>query len=105
MSSLPDTFDSWTAGAQRVWQAACDWAISRSDSVISGEHLLWGLLTVESRAAELLANRRVSQEAFLATLAPQTTAGQPPPTDPTRHELLDAVFIEARNAAHQANTD
>lgn len=105
MPTHPETFDAWTAGAQRVWQAACDWAVSRSDSVISCEHLLWGLLTVESRAADRLQKMNVSQEAFLATWTAKTTAEPATSTELIPHELLDAVFIEARTAAYQANTD
>ena len=47
----PESYDAWTAGAQRVWNAARKRA---AENALDLEHLLWGLLTVESRAAEHL---------------------------------------------------
>ena len=61
MSPLPLSTDSWTAGAQRVWVAALKWAVAQSARELAVEHLLGGLVSEESRAAEQLERVGITQ--------------------------------------------
>lgn len=114
--SRPETFDAWTAGAQRVWDAARERAAT---NVLDLEHLLWGLLTIESRAAEKLELAGVSAEAFLAGWdkskgPPSVTRSVNEDDEPSPlvrasgspksvawHDRVEAVLIEARHVAFQ----
>lgn len=115
--SRPDTFDAWTAGAQRVWDAARAHAAA---NVIDLDHLLWGLLTIESRAAEQLERAGVSTEVFLAAWSqsvrkPEALArddehsplasASGSPKSAAWHDRVEAVLIEARHAAFQQSVE
>jgi len=105
MPILPETFDAWTAGAQRVWLAACERAVLESAAELGVDHLLWGLLTVESRAAEQLQRAGVSTDAFLAVWQPPAAVTEPSAVELSRQAVVDAVIIEARNAAFQESAE
>jgi thiamine-phosphate pyrophosphorylase len=108
--SRPDTYSTWTAGAQRVWDAARERAAA---DIVDLEHLLWGLLTIESRAAELLERAGVSTEALLAACG-QTLKDDERSTlacasgsqrSAAWHDRVEAVLIEARHAAFQQSAE
>ncbi len=102
MPSDPFSLDAWTAGAQRVWKSAC--SATSNGAALNVEHLLWGLLSVEGRAAEQLAQAGVTEDAFLAawrTVDPDSDMVLAEDSSCDRHELVDAVVLEARNAAFQ----
>ncbi len=108
MTSPHSDIAAWTAGAQRVWEAAHDLAARRLAETVTVEHLLWGLLCEENRAAERLLQAGVSRVGFEQTWGdvPEGGEAMEPRAEPLPpHDLLEAVFIEARAQAFQAGTD
>lgn len=96
---------TWTAGAQRVWEAAHDLAVARLVDAVAVEHLLWGLLSEENRAAERLLQAGVSRDSYsqIWGKVDDGLRNTAPGADPLpRHDLLEAVLIEARTEAVRA---
>jgi thiamine-phosphate pyrophosphorylase len=89
-----------TPGAQRAWQLAEQLAHRFAARTVEPEHLLWGLVLDESRAAEILTTHQLSFEQLRKFLAAppaenpeaRASAGTLPP----RGETLETVFLEAR---------
>lgn len=102
MSSVHDDLSTWTAGAQRVWRAAHDLASVRNAEAVAVEHLLWGLLCEENRAAERLSRAGVSPRTFQerwGNVKESSLDHERGDVSLPRHELLETVLIEARTEA------
>lgn len=105
MPSRHDAIETWTAGAQRVWRAAQQLATATSASELAVEHILWGLLSEENRAAEQLNQAGVTLASIPAEWGPPAEPVGPTETDRERgddlprHDLVEAVLIEARTEA------
>ncbi|MFO0918691.1 MAG: Clp protease N-terminal domain-containing protein [Planctomycetaceae bacterium] len=97
MPAHPLVTDSWTAGAQRVWAATLNQAMAQSAHELAVEHLLAGLVSEESRAAEQLERVGITPTVVeQAWGSDELGLNTPPLADQKplpRHELLELVLI------------